>query len=469
VKIRNNISALFVLCLTASCLAQHITSTSRPVATLQPGAFINRDRITASVRTLAAMSGCPNQASPNICDYGLGNPVVIASALGIATTPERGAVIDINTGSAANWIRFNSNLPWALRLGQHSSGAQWLGLGVAKAAADNNYIAATGNNGIVNPAAIEFSYNGQIRFLGTLNDPNNPIQDGAILTMQPSLVLSPSGQLLVGTVAPDANSVMEIASTSQRYIKLNGQLPWALRIGSLQSGAQFLSMGIAKTGADNTYIATTQNNTLVNHSSLQFGYDGSLQYLLAPHQSDGTQLNSLLAPSFAVSGTTDSTFGHMGIGASPSANRLEVGGSLHIASGGLIFPDGTQQTTASGTGATVSVGTTTTGPPGSRAQVTNSGTANAAILNFTIPQGPQGIQGLTGNQGPPGPPTHTSAICTQGPSNTASCSCAVRLIMGKFAPNVAAGSSCYVTSDTGSCGANGGSDFSGACCLCAVQ
>jgi hypothetical protein len=51
---------------------------------------------------------------------------------------------------------------------------------------------------------------------------------------------------------------------------------------------------------------------------------------------------------------------------------------------------------ADGLPATVSIGTTTTGAPGSSASVTNSGTGAAAILNFTIPRG------ATGDPGSPG-------------------------------------------------------------------
>jgi hypothetical protein len=47
----------------------------------------------------------------------------------------------------------------------------------------------------------------------------------------------------------------------------------------------------------------------------------------------------------------------------------------------------------SGAAATVSVGTVTTGAPGSQASVTNTGTAGAAVLNFTIPQGAPGTGG----------------------------------------------------------------------------
>ena len=55
-----------------------------------------------------------------------------------------------------------------------------------------------------------------------------------------------------------------------------------------------------------------------------------------------------------------------------------------------------------GEAATVEIGSVTTGDPGTSAEVTNSGTAKAAVLNFTIPQGPQGAKGDTGPQGPQG-------------------------------------------------------------------
>lgn len=57
------------------------------------------------------------------------------------------------------------------------------------------------------------------------------------------------------------------------------------------------------------------------------------------------------------------------------------------------------ETGAAGQAATISIGTTTTGAAGSSASVTNSGDDSAAVLNFTIPQGPQGIQGPQGPEG----------------------------------------------------------------------
>lgn len=52
-----------------------------------------------------------------------------------------------------------------------------------------------------------------------------------------------------------------------------------------------------------------------------------------------------------------------------------------------------------GAAATVTVGTVTTGEPGTDAIVTNSGTENAAVLDFTIPKGDTGATGPAGADG----------------------------------------------------------------------
>jgi hypothetical protein len=57
---------------------------------------------------------------------------------------------------------------------------------------------------------------------------------------------------------------------------------------------------------------------------------------------------------------------------------------------------------SNGSAATVSVGSTTTLAAGSSATVSNSGTSNAAVLNFGIPQGIQGPQGAQGPKGDTG-------------------------------------------------------------------
>ncbi|HEY6251551.1 MAG TPA: collagen-like protein [Candidatus Angelobacter sp.] len=270
------------------------------------------------------------------------------------------------------------------------------------------------------------------------------------------LILDNCASVGINTTNPESNAIFEVTFPSNKWVTLTNA-GWGLRIGALQSSTQFISFGVAKSAADENYVANTFNNTLVNHSALEFSYGGSLTYKVAPHQIDGTILNNLFTNALTISGINDSTFSHIGIGAAPSANQLEVGGSLHIASGELVFPDGSTQTKAE-----------LVGPKGDKGDQGLQG-----LQGNTGAKGDKGDPGQQGPQGAPGPPTHTSAVCTQAPGNGASCSCAVRLVLGQRAPDVSGGSSCQVTSDTGGCSASGnfapGSDFSGACCVCAVQ
>ena len=55
-----------------------------------------------------------------------------------------------------------------------------------------------------------------------------------------------------------------------------------------------------------------------------------------------------------------------------------------------------------GQAATIAVGTVTTGAAGSAAQISNSGSASAAVLDFVIPKGDTGAKGDPGVQGPQG-------------------------------------------------------------------
>ena len=76
----------------------------------------------------------------------------------------------------------------------------------------------------------------------------------------------------------------------------------------------------------------------------------------------------------------------------------------------------TGATGPTGVAATLTVGTTTTGEAGSAATVTNSGTVDAAVFNFTIPQGPTGAIGDTGPTGPTGATGPTGPTGATGPA-----------------------------------------------------
>ena len=88
----------------------------------------------------------------------------------------------------------------------------------------------------------------------------------------------------------------------------------------------------------------------------------------------------------------------------PQGLKGDKGDTGSAGSTGPQGPQGPQGNTGpAGLNATVTIGNTTTGAPGSSANVTNSGTGNQAVLNFTIPRGNTGSQGPTGPQGPVGP------------------------------------------------------------------
>ena len=69
----------------------------------------------------------------------------------------------------------------------------------------------------------------------------------------------------------------------------------------------------------------------------------------------------------------------------------------------------TGPTGAAGAAATVTVGTVTTAQPGTQATVTNTGTPEAAVLDFTIPQGATGAAGAAGATGATGATGPTGA------------------------------------------------------------
>ncbi len=81
---------------------------------------------------------------------------------------------------------------------------------------------------------------------------------------------------------------------------------------------------------------------------------------------------------------------------------------------GLIGNTGPQG--PQGSAATINVGTTTTGLPGTNASVSNSGTTSDAIFDFTIPRGDVGATGATGATGPAGPTGATGATGATGPA-----------------------------------------------------
>lgn len=95
-----------------------------------------------------------------------------------------------------------------------------------------------------------------------------------------------------------------------------------------------------------------------------------------------------------IEGTTQAvieTTGAEGTDGATFTPSVDTNGNLSWTNdGGLPNPETVNVRGAQGEAATVQVGTTTTLPAGSQATVNNSGTSNAAVLNFGIPKGEDG-------------------------------------------------------------------------------
>lgn len=108
---------------------------------------------------------------------------------------------------------------------------------------------------------------------------------------------------------------------------------------------------------------------------------------------------------------------------------------------GAPGPAGTDGTNGKdGAAATITVGTTTTGEPGTQASVTNSGSASAAVFNFTIPKGEKGDKGDRGPQGDPGTAPNINVLAPLTVANAATSENANGVAIGDGASVTGAGS-----------------------------
>jgi len=155
--------------------------------------------------------------------------------------------------------------------------------------------------------------------------------------------------------------------------------------------------------------------------------------------------------------------GNVGIG-SLGTSKLTVAGTIESTTGGVKFPDGTTQTTATLVGPAGP-----TGPAGYHCWDLNMNRVNDPVEDtnhdgaFNIIDC-QGMQGLTGPAGPPGPPTSTSAICFPSaqypPAGICGTTCTGTVVAEVRALE------CSITSDTGSCSTPSNYSY-GVCCVCA--
>lgn len=162
--------------------------------------------------------------------------------------------------------------------------------------------------------------------------------------------------------------------------------------GNWVTATAYNFLDIVSNSANQNLYAVTQNYT----SGATIAGDISSGYLTllinstalvgptGPAGTNGTNGTNGAAATIAV-GTT--TTGSPGTSASVTNS-----GSSSAATFNFTIPAG--QTGTAGSAATIAVGTVNTGTPGSSATVSNSGSSSAAVFNFSIPQGAAGTGGF---------------------------------------------------------------------------
>lgn len=138
--------------------------------------------------------------------------------------------------------------------------------------------------------------------------------------------------------------------------------------------------------------------------AVQHGFEGTEeQWLESLHGRDGevsfeslteaqkAELKGAKGDAFTYSDFTEEQLAALKGPKGDTGDKGPTGPSGPRGNPGPMGPQG--DTGAAGTPATVTVGTVTTGAPGTAASVTNSGTQSAAVFNFVIPRGAPGASG----------------------------------------------------------------------------
>lgn len=238
-------------------------------------------------------------------------------------------------------------------------------------------------------------------------------------SIENSTIVESGGKVGVGTSGPGSKLTVQLASEDDA-----GML--------VTDGTTTSNIGIQPlTGSNSGFQALNFNGFLNSATQIQrFNTNKNLWRIIVDQRgandqfristSDGTNKNTMFVAT---------TAGNVGIGMTDPIERLYLVGRIRIdgSGNGIIFPDGTVQTTAEVAGPQ--------GPTGATGPARPQGPTGAI--------GPVGPAGPQGPQGPPGPATHSSAVCSQQPP-----SCPNGF---KVSPVQGGQSGCFVSSDTGSC------------------
>lgn len=131
-----------------------------------------------------------------------------------------------------------------------------------------------------------------------------------------NLLVLDNDKVGIGTATP--TEFFELSLPNSSYNAKFGKPAYGLRFASMQSGTQFIGMGVRKAATDNVFISETNENPIVKHSALQFGYNGDIYFGSDPiHRADGAA--ATLSPRLMIK-----VGGNVGIGTGAPTQPLDV-------------------------------------------------------------------------------------------------------------------------------------------------
>lgn len=230
--------------------------------------------------------------------------------------------------------------------------------------------AAVSNSGTASAAVLDFTI--PQGAAGTPGTDGSDGVDGTAATIQVGTVTTGAS----GTSATVTNSGTTNAAVLNFTIPKGDEGPATVQVGTVTTGAAGSSAAVSNSGSQS---AAVFDFTIPRGDAGQDGTDGT----------DGA--DATVSVGTVTTGAAGSSAAVTNVGTPGAAVfnfTIPKGDQGTPGTNGTDGIDGTDGT--DGAAATIQVGTVTTGAAGSSASVSNSGTTNAAVLNFTIPRGDEG-------------------------------------------------------------------------------
>ena len=266
------------------------------------------------------------------------------------------------------------------------------------------------------PSDIQFVAKDALLYNGT----GDPVHTGCIYIYEPDAGLEINNWINAGRIIGPTGATGDQGPKGDKGDKGDTGSTGATGVTGITGSAATIAVGTTTTGAAGTQASVTNAGT---GSAAVFNF-------VIPKGDTGPQGPQGLKGDTGNTGATGVTGpvsqGIQFLGTKPTFSDLpltdntpgdayivETNNHLYIWDGAKWYDDGGVSQGPTGAAATITVGSTTTSNPGGDAQVSNSGTSAAAILNFVIPRGPTGPQSTL-----PGPKGETGTAATIAVGNT---------------------------------------------------